>query len=53
MKYLFTKQIYVNLEVNSPHDGVVDSVRYLIGNENCIKPYSEEQVLATILARSF
>ena len=49
IKSLFTKQLNVNPEVNSPRDGVVDSLRYLICNENFIKPYSEEHVLATLL----
>ena len=52
IKSLFTKQLNVNPEVNSPHDGVVDSLRYLICNENFIKPYSEEHVLATLLTRA-
>ena len=53
IKSLFTKQLNVNPEVNSPRDGVVDSLRYLICNENFIKPYSEEHVLATLLTRAF
>ena len=48
IKSLFTKQLNVNPEVNSPRDGVVDCLRYLICNENFIKPYSEERVLATV-----
>ena len=52
IKSLFTKQLNVNPEVNSPRDGVVDSLRYLICNENFIKPYSEEHVLATLLTRA-
>ena len=53
IKSLFTKQLYVNPEVNSARDGVVDSLRYLVCNENFIKPYSEEHVLATLLTRAF
>ena len=34
IKSLFTKQSYVNPEVNSTRDGVVDSLRYLVCNEN-------------------
>ena len=49
IKSLFTKQLNVNPEVNCPHGGVVDSLRYLICNENLMKPYSEEHVLATLL----
>ena len=53
IKSLFTEQSYVNPEVNPLRDGVVDSLRYLICNENFIKPYSEEHVLATLLTRAF
>ena len=53
IKSLFTKQLYFNTEINSPRDGVVDSIRYLICNGNFKKPYSEEHVLATLLTRAF
>ena len=53
IKSLFTKQLKVNPDVYCPRDGVVDSLRYLICNENFIKPYSEEHVLATLLNRAF
>ena len=36
-----------------PQDGVVDSLSYLVMQENFIKPYSEEHVLATLLLRAF
>ena len=52
IKSLLTKQLNVNPDVNSPRDGV-DSLRYLICNENFIKSYSEEHVLATLLTRAF
>ena len=34
IKSLFTKHLNVNPEVNSPRDGVVDSLQYLICNDN-------------------
>ena len=53
IKSLFTKQLKVNPELNCHRDAVVDSLRYPIWNENFIKPYSEEHVLATLLTRAF
>ena len=47
MKSLFTKQLDLNPEVNFPHDGVVDSLRSHC-NENFIKPFSDDNVLATL-----
>ena len=48
----FNKNTYVH---NPPTvcDGHVDSLRYLIYNENYIKPWSEEYVLVKLLTRSF
>ena len=36
-----------------PQDGEVDNIVYLVMQENFIKPYSEEHVLATLLLRAF
>ena len=35
------------------HDGVVDSLRFLISQENFIKPYSSEHVIASLLTKAF
>lgn len=34
-------------------DGVADSLRYLIMNENFLKPYSDEHVIASLLVKAF
>ena len=34
-------------------DGVVDSLKTLLMNENFIKPYSDEHILTVLLTRSF
>ena len=35
------------------NDGVVDSLRYLISQENFIKPYSNEHILGVLLTKAF
>ena len=34
-------------------DGVVDSLRFLVHNENFVKPWSSQHILASLLVRAF
>ena len=38
---------------HTQRDGVVDSIRYLIMNEQFLKPYSDEHTLAILLTKAF
>ena len=40
-------------KLRHPQDGVVDSLAYLVMQENFIKLYSEEHALTTLLLRAF
>ena len=35
------------------HDGIVDSLRFLLFHENYIKPYGEEHLLVSLLTKAF
>ena len=50
----FPCKLYAGLKMKqSNEDGVVDSLRALIYNENLIKPYGDEHLLVRMLTRSF
>ena len=51
---LMSKQWWVDSSLGTnTNNGVSDSLRYLIMQENFIKPYSDEHVLATLLTKAF
>ena len=52
VKCLFRRMIPNAIE-EAHHDGVVESLRYLILHENFIKPYSSEHIIASLLTKAF
>ena len=51
VKLMFTYQ--KTLSPLESRNGIVDSLRYLLMHEHFLKPYSEENVLASLLVKAF
>ena len=52
VKCLF-RRVLPNVIEEAHHDGVVESLRFLILHENFIKPYSSEHIIASLLTKAF
>ena len=52
VKCLF-RRVIPNVIEEAHHDGVVESLRFLILHENFIKPYSSEHIIASLLTKAF
>ena len=53
IKCLSIEQQFTAHRANNIHDGIVNSLRHLVYHENFVKPYSEEDILATLLVKAF
>jgi retron-type reverse transcriptase len=53
IEILFSKTQLGNTVSHVSHDGVADSLRYLIMQEQFIKPYSSEHIIASLLVKAF
>ena len=52
VKCLF-RRVIPNVIEEAHHDGVVESLRFLILHDNFIKPYSSEHIIASLLSKAF
>ena len=53
VRCLLQKQVPEITNNDKCHDGVVESLRFLIAQENFLKPYSSEHVIACLLTKAF